>query len=132
MGFRNFCFPLALGALIVSSGCVVSDSKDAAAATDSASVSTAVPAPSTTTAMPPAAMPMDSIVPASADSSQMMDSSGIRLEVDLNARKVRIYKGQESVAAYPVAVGSKQWPTQTAVASQSLNVSIIARTSPSG
>ena len=36
-----------------------------------------------------------------------------RLEVDLNAKQVKFYRGQDSAETYPVAVGSTKWPTQT-------------------
>jgi len=37
----------------------------------------------------------------------------MRLEVDLNARQLYVYKGSQRVASHPVAVGSTKWPTQT-------------------
>jgi lipoprotein-anchoring transpeptidase ErfK/SrfK len=36
----------------------------------------------------------------------------MRLEVDVDARKLRVYEGGRVTATYPVAVGSKAWPTQ--------------------
>ncbi len=41
------------------------------------------------------------------------DPNGMRLEVDIAARKLYVYKGAERVETHPVAVGSKEWPTQT-------------------
>ena len=37
----------------------------------------------------------------------------MRLEVDLNARQLYVYKGGQRVASHPVAIGSAKWPTQT-------------------
>jgi lipoprotein-anchoring transpeptidase ErfK/SrfK len=37
----------------------------------------------------------------------------LRLEVDLNARKLHVYQGQTRSATHPVAVGSREWPTRT-------------------
>lgn len=109
MSSKNFRICIAVGALMVSSACVVSD-KDRTSAADSTVVAPVTPAPAAATTTP--AMPMDSTVAVGGDSTTQVDSSGIRLEVDLTARKLRIYKGQDSVAGYKVAVGSKEWPTQ--------------------
>jgi len=102
---------MTLGATIaLASACVVSD-KDSSKAADSTAVATTLPAtppPATTTT--PGTAPMDSAATAGAQTAPVSD---MRLEVDLKARKVRVYKGQDSVASYPVAVGSTKWPTQT-------------------
>lgn len=37
----------------------------------------------------------------------------MRLEVNTAARELYVYKGGQRVATHPVAVGSKEWPTQT-------------------
>jgi hypothetical protein len=37
----------------------------------------------------------------------------MRLEVDLAARELRVYRGEEQVETHPVAVGSEEWPTPT-------------------
>ena len=37
----------------------------------------------------------------------------MRLEVDLKARRLYVYKGDKRVASHPVAIGSAKWPTQT-------------------
>jgi lipoprotein-anchoring transpeptidase ErfK/SrfK len=36
----------------------------------------------------------------------------MRLEVDLNARRLHVFKGGQEVGTYPVAVGSQRWPTE--------------------
>lgn len=42
------------------------------------------------------------------------DSADIRFEVDLAARVVRVLGvGTDTLAVHPVAIGSKEWPTQT-------------------
>jgi lipoprotein-anchoring transpeptidase ErfK/SrfK len=37
----------------------------------------------------------------------------MRLEVDLAARELHVYRGNERVETHPVAVGSEEWPTPT-------------------
>jgi lipoprotein-anchoring transpeptidase ErfK/SrfK len=37
----------------------------------------------------------------------------LRLEVDLDARELYVYRGDERVATHGVAVGSEEWPTRT-------------------
>ena len=59
----------------------------------------------------PAAAPAPVPVPAPDTAKPAADA--MRLEVDLNARQLYVYKGGQRVASHPVAVGSKQWPTQT-------------------
>lgn len=42
------------------------------------------------------------------------DSTDIRFEVDISARRVRVLDAlNDTVAQYPIAVGSKEWPTRT-------------------
>lgn len=54
----------------------------------------------------PAPMPM----PAPDTTAPVSD---LRLEVDLAARQVTLFRGSEQVTTYPVAVGSSEWPTKT-------------------
>lgn len=85
-------------ALLLLGGCVIdSDEGDetAAVVTDT----TAVAAPST----PPVGALPDTTRPA----------SDLRLEVDLAARELHVYRGGQRVATHPVAVGSEEWPTPT-------------------
>jgi lipoprotein-anchoring transpeptidase ErfK/SrfK len=37
----------------------------------------------------------------------------MRIEVDVNARQLHVYRGENRVESHPVAVGSSEWPTQT-------------------
>jgi lipoprotein-anchoring transpeptidase ErfK/SrfK len=41
------------------------------------------------------------------------DPQQMRIEVDLAARELHVFRGQEQVATHPVAVGSEEWPTPT-------------------
>jgi lipoprotein-anchoring transpeptidase ErfK/SrfK len=43
----------------------------------------------------------------------LVPQSRLRLEVDLNAKQLTAYDGDQRIATYRVAVGSSQWPTQT-------------------
>jgi lipoprotein-anchoring transpeptidase ErfK/SrfK len=36
-----------------------------------------------------------------------------RIEVDVNARRLTVFDGDKQVGSYRIAVGSKEWPTQT-------------------
>jgi lipoprotein-anchoring transpeptidase ErfK/SrfK len=94
-------FAAALSAAFLLAGCVVAEKKDAPV--DSAAVS------STQTLPPAQPMPIDSATMAMGDTSS---TTGMRVEVDLTARKLTFYKGADSTETYPVAVGSEKWPTQ--------------------
>lgn len=37
----------------------------------------------------------------------------VRLEVDVTAKKLRLYRDEEVLATHPVAVGTPEWPTRT-------------------
>jgi len=39
-------------------------------------------------------------------------TADMRIEVDVNARRLHVFKGGQQVGTYPVAVGSQQWPTE--------------------
>lgn len=39
--------------------------------------------------------------------------AAVRLEVDVNARQLHVYRDNNRVASHPVAVGSAEWPTRT-------------------
>jgi lipoprotein-anchoring transpeptidase ErfK/SrfK len=47
------------------------------------------------------------------DTTKTPAADAMRLEVDINARQLVVYKGAERVATHPVAVGSAEWPTKT-------------------
>src|SRR5688500_10155120 len=48
--------------------------------------------------------------PAAAPAAQPVQPD-MRLEVDLSARELHVYRGGQRAATHPVAVGSKEWPT---------------------
>ncbi len=91
-----------LVALPFLTACTVSMKDDQAASADSTAAVTTVAPP----VAPPVGMPMDS--------TALIDSaSAARVEVDLSARKLYLFKGADTADTYSVAVGSQRWPTQT-------------------
>jgi lipoprotein-anchoring transpeptidase ErfK/SrfK len=40
-------------------------------------------------------------------------TADMRIEVDVNARQLKVFRGGQQVATHAVAVGSEKWPTQT-------------------
>ena len=105
---------LVIGALLLGA-CTVSDTKstDSAAtgAAASAAPATAQPAPPSTST--PSAMPSGDSTAAGAAAGSSTSASKLRVEVDLNARKLTLYENGASVETHSVAVGSAKWPTQT-------------------
>jgi L,D-transpeptidase ErfK/SrfK len=103
---------LAAGAaLLIAAGCNTDTSKiREQAVLDSVAKASARAADSTgmlrtdSTAMLP---PIDSNV------TQGPPVAGVRLEVDINARQVRLLRGNDTLETHPVAVGSPEWPTRT-------------------
>lgn len=66
------------------------------------------------TATPAAAVP----APATSDSASKTapttpDAGGMRIEVNLAKRQLTVYVNGQAAETHPVAVGSKEWPTQT-------------------
>lgn len=62
----------------------------------------------------------DSALRAAQDSARIADSlrtaipvSDARVEVDLSARTVTLFRGTQVVTTAPVAIGSSEWPTRT-------------------
>jgi lipoprotein-anchoring transpeptidase ErfK/SrfK len=92
MFMNRTALPIMVALSITVSGCVVEDETgdDNAAATQTQQQPTA--APSTP---PPAPKP------------------DLRLEVNLTQRKLFVYRNDQQTGSYPVAVGSKEWPTPT-------------------
>ena len=84
---------LAAGMLALG-GCVVQDRTDE---------KEAEPVPAATTAQSPEAPQPAPPPPPPPD---------LRLEVDVAARELYVYRNDERVATYPVAVGTSEWPTQ--------------------
>ena len=75
-----------------------------------------------TTAPPAQPAPLPTTAPPAADSTTAADPTTLspanrpradmRIEVDVAARRLHVYRGEEQIATHPVAVGSKEWPTQ--------------------
>jgi lipoprotein-anchoring transpeptidase ErfK/SrfK len=107
-------------ALFALGGCTVRSGGDDAA--DTATAATHTGESGGTTAAAPAPPPTPAPAPA-ADSTTAADPTtlapaqrpraDIRLEVDVAARRLHVYRGEQEVATHAVAVGSKEWPTQT-------------------
>jgi lipoprotein-anchoring transpeptidase ErfK/SrfK len=84
--------------------------------------STATPAPAssgaTTSADTSASDSSGNLAPDSVDvgrrnKSALVPRSPMRLEVDLSAKQLTAYDGDQRIATYRIAIGSQQWPTQT-------------------
>ena len=88
---------LLAGAVLVSAGCVVKDKSDENAASgDSAAAAQQQPqAPAAQPAPPP------------------MPPPDLRLEVNVGERKLYVYRNDEVVGTYSIAVGTEEWPTRT-------------------
>ena len=93
-----------LTALLVA-GCVNGDA-EREAAPDAAVVQQPVAVGATQPQAPPLPQPAP-VQPAQQTPPDM------RLEVNLAARELYVYKGDRRVATHPVAVGSEKWPTPT-------------------
>lgn len=89
---RKCLAPLAW--VLLATACVVTSGDDSAAA-DTAAIGTSAP-PVSTVQTPPPPPPTD-----------------MRIEVDLTARQLHVYRGATRAGTHPVAVGSAEWPTQT-------------------
>jgi lipoprotein-anchoring transpeptidase ErfK/SrfK len=55
----------------------------------------------------------DSVDVGRTSKTTLLPVASTRIEVDLNAKQLRVYDGDKQVGTYRVAVGSQQWPTQT-------------------
>jgi lipoprotein-anchoring transpeptidase ErfK/SrfK len=91
--YRTIGLTLAATSLLVV-GCAKSES-------DEGRLDTAAAMPATDTAA--SGSNTAASVPATAD---------MRIEVDLNARQLKVFKGGQQVATHTVAVGSEKWPTE--------------------
>jgi lipoprotein-anchoring transpeptidase ErfK/SrfK len=91
--YRTIGLTLAATSLLVV-GCAKSES-------DEGRLDTAAAMPATDTAASGSSTAAS--VPATAD---------MRIEVDLNARQLKVFKGGQQVATHTVAVGSEKWPTE--------------------
>jgi lipoprotein-anchoring transpeptidase ErfK/SrfK len=82
----------ALAGVLLLGGCRVNDRTD----------ETAVPADGQAQPGPPATQPMP-----------QQPQADMRIEVDIPARELHVYRGGQRAATHPVAVGSEEWPTPT-------------------
>ena len=87
----------------------------AAGAPNAAPTSATGTTPSTASGSVPAggALSPDSVDVGRRAKGDTLPPSRMRLEVDLAARKLYVYDGDQRIATQSVAVGSPQWPTQT-------------------
>lgn len=106
---------LAAGTVLLGA-CTVSDASDNADSTRAAAAAAAA-APATTpapaTASIPPGMTADSAAAAGGTATPPQALSTMRVEVDVKARRLHLYEGDQRVSTHPVAVGSTKWPTQT-------------------
>jgi lipoprotein-anchoring transpeptidase ErfK/SrfK len=93
--FRTICLTLAASSL-AAAGCSTSE-------TDEGQVDTAAVAPATN----------GSATPDSSATATAPTTADMRIEVDVNARQLKVFRGGQQVATHAVAVGSQKWPTQT-------------------
>jgi lipoprotein-anchoring transpeptidase ErfK/SrfK len=55
----------------------------------------------------------DSVDVGRTSKATLLPVASTRIEVDLTAKQLRVFDGANQVGSYRVAVGSKEWPTQT-------------------
>lgn len=130
---RVFRDVMMLAALTTMAGaCTVEDVKDARVGDSAAAATSKSPPPARGSTTAPAratsgaATVADSsasasggnLAPDSVDvgrrnKSALVPQSRMRLEVDLGAKQLTAYDGDQPIATYRIAVGSQQWPTQT-------------------
>ncbi len=92
--FRTIGLTLAASSLLVVA-CATSETDDGQVDTTAQAAANGAAASGATTA---------AATPATAD---------MRIEVDVNARQLKVFRGGQQVATHAVAVGSEKWPTQT-------------------
>jgi lipoprotein-anchoring transpeptidase ErfK/SrfK len=81
---------------------------------DSASGATGAAGTSATRSTPATGnLSPDSVDVGRTSKATLLPVASTRIEVDLNAKQLRVYDGDKQVGTYRVAVGSQQWPTQT-------------------
>jgi len=115
--WRTLALPFAAGTVLLG-GCTVERGGEAQSSTPAS----AHPAPATSgtatpgTAAPGTAAPgtaTDSLVDPSKVVPDERPRADMRIEVDLDARRLHVYRGQTRAATHPVGVGTAEWPTQT-------------------
>lgn len=92
--YRTIGLTLAASSFLVV-GCAKSD-------TDEGQIDTAAQAAATDTA-----------ASGSANGAPAPATADMRIEVDVSARQLKVFKGGQQVATHAVAVGSEKWPTAT-------------------
>lgn len=109
--------PAALGAVLLLSACSEPEREPARASEAPSEPAARVLAPVETRAdsAPPTAArpPADSPALRAEPQPRPRPRPQLRLEVNLAQRELYVYRRGERVAAYPVAVGSREWPTPT-------------------
>ena len=101
---RSWTTPALAAAVLVLGGCVVPDEEpNAGDAAPSGEVSAA----------PGGAQPQAPAQPAAPPAPVPPPPPDLRLEVNVAAREVRVYRNDERIATHPVAVGTSKWPTRT-------------------
>ncbi|HYW30079.1 MAG TPA: L,D-transpeptidase [Gemmatimonas sp.] len=112
-GFRAARRTLVAGAALLSVACGDASSRDRL---EGASTGSTPPAPPAASATVPGAGPSDSVLGGFSDSAGQAATrpvAVVRVEIDLTARELHLYRGDSMVATHPVAVGSAEWPTRT-------------------
>jgi lipoprotein-anchoring transpeptidase ErfK/SrfK len=100
-GSKGHTWLAVLAAGAIAAGCGGEDRDVEPADTIPAGGATATGAPPATDTLPAAGTPSGS------------NAAQMRLEVNLAARELYVYRDGEQVATHPVAVGSSEWPTPT-------------------
>ncbi|HEU4456034.1 MAG TPA: L,D-transpeptidase [Longimicrobium sp.] len=99
---RRFAGAALASAALLLGGCVVKDDADEqGAAPADGQVSQAPAAPAPAQPLPPPPPPPAPPPP------------DLRLEVNVAERELYVYRNDQRIATHPVAVGTKEWPTQT-------------------
>ena len=94
-----------------AAGAVPATTGDSASAAANASAASTAGAAATTPAT--GNLSPDSVDVGRTSKAALLPVASTRIEVDLNARKLTVFDGDKPVGNYRVAVGSKEWPTQT-------------------
>jgi lipoprotein-anchoring transpeptidase ErfK/SrfK len=90
-----------------AAGAVPATTGDSASAAANAGTPGAATTPATGNLSP------DSVDVGRTSKAALLPVASTRIEVDLNARKLTVFDGDKPVGSYRIAVGSKEWPTQT-------------------
>lgn len=118
---RNVVAALLAGALTLSA-CIIDDAADTAQAPDTPAAAVAGAA---VPAGPPASdtvasgigdtllvSPSDSLRDSTMAAPAERPAADMRIEVDVAARELHVYRGGQRTSTHPVAVGTSEWPTR--------------------